>query len=76
MLKIMRKYNFEEYRKDIKNKFYKNFEMFESKKTISRRHRKKEDMDLLLEMAKLRRNKRLETGKLKIIGDRKYKIYF
>ncbi len=70
----MRKYKFEEYRKEIKKKIYEEFEKFESKKSVSRRPRKKEDMDLLLEIAKLRRKKWLDTGKLKIIGNRKYKF--
>ncbi|MFH1259978.1 MAG: hypothetical protein ABII74_09275 [Elusimicrobiota bacterium] len=70
----MRKYNFEEYKKQLKIKYYRNFELLETERTISRRPRKEEDIKLLIAMSQARRKHWLETGKLKIIGERKYRL--
>lgn len=70
----MRKYNFEQYKADIKEKYYKNFEKLERSKTAASRPGKEEDINILIEMAKSRREKWLESGKLKILGERNYKL--
>lgn len=68
----MRKYNFEEHKKEIKKRYYENFEKLEPRRMPSRRKRKKEDLDILLEMMIARKKRWLETGKLVELGQRKY----
>lgn len=70
----MRKYKFEKYKSKIKENYFKNFVELEPKKTVSRRLRKEEDLSILLKMAKWRFDDWIKTGKLKIVGERKYKL--
>ncbi|MBI5416969.1 hypothetical protein HZA55_03335 [Candidatus Poribacteria bacterium] len=70
----MRKYKFDEYKNEIKKNYFKNFTELEPKKTVSRRPRKKEDLAILMKMAKWKFDDWIKTGKLTIIGERKYKL--
>jgi hypothetical protein len=72
----MRKYNFEEYRKELKGRYYSNFKRLEPGRSPGRRQRKKEDLDLLLGMMLVKKKKWLAEGKLVDLGVRKYKLVF
>lgn len=70
----MRRYKFEEYRREIKENYFRNFSELEPKRFVSRRPRKEEDLAFLIKMAKWRFENWIKTGKLKIIGERKYRL--
>ena len=70
----MRKYNYEEFRKELKEKFYQNFSRLEPIRSSGRRKRKKEDLNVLLEYMLARKKRWIETGKLVELGARKYRL--
>lgn len=70
----MRKYNYEEYKKELKEKYYLNFSSLAPIRSSGRRKRKKEDLDILLEMMIARKKRWVETGKLVDLGARKYRL--
>lgn len=70
----MRKYNYEEYRKELKERYYLNFSSLAPSRSPGRRKRKQEDLDILLEMMIARKKRWLETGKLVELGPRKYRL--
>jgi hypothetical protein len=70
----MRKYNYEEYRKELKERYYLNFNRLAPVRSSGRRKRKQEDLDILLEMMIARKKRWLKTRKLVELGPRKYKL--
>ena len=70
----MRKYEFEQFKKRLKNTYYNNFRKIEPTRKPSNRPRKLEDMEILLKVIIWRKKKWLETGRLVELGPRKYKL--
>lgn len=70
----MRKYNFEQFKRQIKDTYYSNFRQLEPMRKASRRPRKAEDMEILLKMMLWRKEKWLQTGKLVELGPRRYRL--
>ena len=70
----MRKYNFEEYRKELKARYYLNFSRLTPTRSAGRRRRMKEDLDVLLGMMLARKKRWLATGKLVELGARKFRL--
>jgi hypothetical protein len=70
----MRKCNYEEYRKELKERYYLNFGSLATVRPPGRRKRKPADLDVLLETMIARKKRWVETGKLVELGARKYKL--